>query len=64
MTLQKLYTLVYSEFFEVRLNMITTRHNLAVESHVMDPHFSRASPLDRQDSFFICEKVIFGKACL
>ena len=27
----------------------------------MDPHFSRAFPLDRQDSLFICEKLIFGK---
>ena len=27
----------------------------------VDPHFSRASPLDRQDSLFICEKLIFEK---
>ena len=27
----------------------------------MDPHFSRASPLDRIDSLFICEKLIFEK---
>ena len=27
----------------------------------MDPHFSRASPLDRRDSLFICEKLIFLK---
>ena len=27
----------------------------------VDPHFSRAPPLDRQDSLFICEKLIFGK---
>ena len=28
---------------------------------IVDPHFSRAPPLDRRDSFFICEKLIFGK---
>ena len=28
----------------------------------MDPHFSRAPPLDRRDSLFICEKLIFGKS--
>ena len=28
----------------------------------MDPHFSRASPLDRRDSLFIYEKLIFGKS--
>ena len=27
----------------------------------VDPHFSRAPPLDRRDSLFICEKLIFGK---
>ena len=27
--------------------------------HAVDPHFSRASPLDRRDSLFICEKLIF-----
>ena len=27
----------------------------------VDPHFSRASPLDRRDSLFICEKLIFKK---
>ena len=27
----------------------------------VDPHFSRASPLDRRDSLFICEKLIFRK---
>ena len=27
----------------------------------VDPHFSRASPLDRRDSLFICEKLIFEK---
>ena len=27
----------------------------------VDPHFSHASPLDRRDSLFICEKLIFGK---
>ena len=27
----------------------------------MDPHFSRAPPLDQRDSLFICEKLIFGK---
>ena len=27
----------------------------------MEQHFSHASPLDRRDSFFICEKVTFGK---
>ena len=25
----------------------------------MDPHFSRASPLNRRDSLFICENLIF-----
>ena len=28
----------------------------------VDPHFSRASPLDQRDSLFICEKLIFGKS--
>ena len=28
----------------------------------VDPHFSRAPPLDRRDSLFICEKLIFGKS--
>ena len=28
----------------------------------MDSHFSRAPPLDRRDSLFICEKLIFGKS--
>ena len=28
----------------------------------MDPHFSRASPLDRRDSLFICENLIFLKS--
>ena len=28
----------------------------------VDSHFSRAPPLDRQDSLFICEKLIFGKS--
>ena len=27
----------------------------------VDPHFSRASPLDRRESLFICEKLIFRK---
>ena len=27
----------------------------------VDPHFSRASPLDRRDSLFICEKSILEK---
>ena len=27
----------------------------------MDPHFSHASPLDRRDSLFICEKLILKK---
>ena len=27
----------------------------------VDPHFSRASPLDRRDSLFICEKLILKK---
>ena len=27
----------------------------------MDPHFSRALPLDRRDSLFICEKLILEK---
>ena len=27
----------------------------------VDPHFSRASSLDRRDSLFICEKLIFEK---
>ena len=27
----------------------------------VDPHFSRASPLDLRDSLFICEKLIFEK---
>ena len=27
----------------------------------VDPHFSHASPLDRRDSLFICEKLIFEK---
>ena len=32
------------------------------ESEDVDPHFSRASPLDRRDSLFICEKLFsFGK---
>ena len=35
--------------------------NLLQKQHIVDPHFSRASPLDRRDSFFICEKLIFGK---
>ena len=28
---------------------------------VVDPHFSRASPLDQRDSFFYCEKLILKK---
>ena len=28
----------------------------------VDPHFSRAPPLDRRDSLFICEKLIFRKS--
>ena len=28
---------------------------------IVDPHFSRASPLDRRDSLFICEKLVFEK---
>ena len=28
-----------------------------MKRHVVDPHFSRASPLDRRDSLFICEKL-------
>ena len=27
----------------------------------VDPHFSRAPPLDRRDSLFIIEKLIFRK---
>ena len=27
----------------------------------VDPHFSRAPPLDRRDSLFICEKLLFEK---
>ena len=27
----------------------------------VDPHFSRAPPLDRRDSLFICEKLILEK---
>ena len=27
----------------------------------VDPHFSRAPPLDRRDSLFTCEKLIFEK---
>ncbi|CBI39238.3 unnamed protein product, partial [Vitis vinifera] len=30
--------------------------NIIVECHNVDPHFSRAYPLDRRDSLFICEK--------
>ena len=29
--------------------------------HGVDPHFSRAPPLDRRDSLFIYEKLIFEK---
>ena len=33
-----------------------------MKRHVVDPHFSHASPLDQRDSFFICEKLFsFGK---
>ena len=32
-----------------------------VEFDIVDPHFSRASSLDRRDSLFICEKLIFKK---
>ena len=28
---------------------------------IVDPQFSRASPLDRRDSLFICEKLILKK---
>ena len=28
---------------------------------IVDPHFSRAPPLDRRDSLFICEKLILEK---
>ena len=28
----------------------------------VDPHFSRAPPLDRRDSLFICEKLILKKS--
>ena len=32
------------------------------QNTTVDPHFSRASPLDRRDSLFICEKLFsFGK---
>ena len=30
-------------------------------SESVDPHFSRVPPLDRRDSLFICEKLIFEK---
>ena len=30
-------------------------------SIAVDPHFSHAPPLDRRDSLFICEKLIFKK---
>ena len=32
-----------------------------VKDMFVDPHFSHASPLDRRDSLFIREKLIFGK---
>ena len=32
-----------------------------MDVYTVDPHFSRASPLDRRDSLFICEKLIFEK---
>ena len=40
---------------------ITDSLSVELDMHSLDPHFSRAPPLDRRDSFFICEKLIFGK---
>ena len=34
---------------------------ILVSHGYVDPHFSRAPPLDRRDSLFICEKLIFWK---
>ena len=45
--------LVREELREVRRELRETTH--------VDPHFSRASPLDQLDSVFICEKLIFRK---
>ena len=36
--------------------------NLRTGWVVVDPHFSCASPLDRRDSLFICEKLILKKS--
>ena len=41
---------------------LKTHLNIFICNYVsVDPHFSRASPLDRRDSLFICEKLIFRK---
>ena len=40
------------------LNIILVRTSLVLR---VDPHFSRAPPLDRRDSLFICEKLILEK---
>ena len=47
------------------LNCIREENNrMAIQRNryfIMDLHFSRAPPLDRRDSLFICEKLIFRK---
>ena len=53
--------LSHSIQIRIRWN-VSLRHQGYKQRKVgVDPHFSHASPLDRRDSLFICEKLIFLK---
>ena len=67
----KLHSLYLFYIFGIFLTFWYISHNFCtlfkilrfiLKNTIVDPHFSRASPLDRRDSLFICEKLFsFGK---
>ena len=43
------------------MRLFFTFYLVLVQNMSVDQHFSHAPPLDRRDSLFICENLIFGK---